>query len=101
MSHNVPQRAVELMLCTTGWVAFFKWGFGVEKSGIGLPFSSIGWPTFAVCRNIPLKEEENFSTLIAIAFTVPLVLVASGLAGGELTSSLQSCLSKQPLGWPI
>lgn len=70
---------------------------GSKTVACGLPFSSVGWPTFAVCRNIPLKEEENFSTLIAIAFTVPLVLVASGLAGGE-SSSLQSCRSNQSVG---
>lgn len=52
--------------------------------------------TYAVYyRNIPLKEEENFSTLIAIAFTVPLVLVASGLAGGVIFLMRKRAIEKQ------
>lgn len=38
----------------------------------------------AALRHTPLQEEENFSTIIAIAFTVPLVLVTSSLAGGAV-----------------
>jgi len=38
----------------------------------------------AALRHTPLQEKENFSTIIAIAFTVPLVLVASSLAGGAV-----------------
>ena len=33
-------------------------------------------------RHTPLQQEEDFSTIIAIAFTGPLVLVTSSLAGG-------------------
>ena len=31
-----------------------------------------------------MQEEENFSTALAIGFTVPVVLVLSGLAGGAM-----------------
>lgn len=46
-------------------------------------------------RHTPLKEKENFSTIIAIAFTVPLVLVASSLAGGAIYLMRKRAIEKQ------
>ena len=38
---------------------------------------------FQLGRSTPLKEEEDISVLVALAFTIPVVLVASAAAGGQ------------------
>lgn len=58
--------------------------------------STISSGTYALYyRHTPLQEKENFSTIIAIAFTVPLVLVASSLAGGAIYLMRKRAIEKQ------
>lgn len=58
--------------------------------------STISSGTYALYyRHTPLQETENFSTIIAIAFTVPLVLVASSLAKGAIYLMRKRAIEKQ------